>query len=786
MIKSLNSLLSLEPLTIVLKKMIAEGKPGAKKLYEGLIQEIESKPELLRPMSDIAALEQDTELVETILSTIFPPSTSSNQGIYAITFPFHTETVYASPGFKEMFLKGDSTTIYFSNTKTGIDVSKASLCLAYDLILKKFYSQKVAVTANSIHALKDSNGLTKYFDLKLNAQFVDVKIINKEFELPKEFSASQTFQITEMQEIFPLQNFQFEGLVVVEVNDVTQEQVIVEIKTALLNTNSFSDVSIYDQLQQHVQSLIGQNTVNIGITPFFKLNDCYLYTEALYKNSILFKNEEVVKERNQVGEICDDLFEYPTQPVLYEILNEATIINNKLLKYYYDYGARSLVLCPLKTDEGKLVGLLEIVSLQEGQLELQHLSKLQPAIQLFALALDKSGESLELQVDKTIKEHFTAVQPVVEWKFTEAAFNYLEHRRSSEQAKMPGISFENVHPLYAAIDIRNSSIERNQAIQMDLMEHLNSAKELLQKASKVIHFPLLDETRFRTEKYIESVTDTLLSDDELVIYDFLQHDLQSLFINIRERVPELENWIDEYFEKLDPQRGVVYHNRRDYEESITRINDVLDRFIDNEQIEAQKIYPHYFERYLTDGIEFNIYIGQSLSPHYTYNEMYVRNLKLWQLNLLAKAARISHTLEKRLPLPLQTTQLILAHSVPLTISFRRKERKFDVDGAYNIRYEIIKKRIDKVHLKNSEERLTQPGKIAIVYSQHRELEEYLEFIEYLQHERLLGDEIEHLDLEDTQGISGLKAVRVNVILPTENSPQKPELSKTTTQQLLRK
>jgi len=82
--------------------------------------------------------------------------------------------------------------------------------------------------------------------------------------------------------------------------------------------------------------------------------------------------------------------------------------------------------------------------------------------------------------------------------------------------------------------------------------------------------------------------------------------------------------------------------------------------------------------------------------------------------------------------------------------------------------------------------LTQPGKIAIVYSQHRELEEYLEFIEYLQNERLLGDEIEHLDLEDTQGISGLKAVRVNVILPTENAQQKPELSKTTTQQLLRK
>ena len=91
-----------------------------------------------------------------------------------------------------------------------------------------------------------------------------------------------------------------------------------------------------------------------------------------------------------------------------------------------------------------------------------------------------------------------------------------------------------------------------------------------------------------------------------------------------------------------------------------------------------------------------------------------------------------------------------------------------------------------MHLKNSDERLTQPGKIAIVYSQHRELEEYLEFIEYLQHEKLLGEDIEHLDLEDTQGISGLKAVRVNVLLESETPSQRTELSKMTTQQLLRK
>ena len=35
------------------------------------------------------------------------------------------------------------------------------------------------------------------------------------------------------------------------------------------------------------------------------------------------------------------------------------------------------------------------------------------------------------------------------------------------------------------------------------------------------------------------------------------------------------------------------------------------------------------------------------------------------------------------------------------------EKRFDVDGAYNIRYEIIKKRIDKAHIKNTQENMKE-------------------------------------------------------------------------------
>ncbi len=780
-----NSVLSIQPLVAVLKKMVAEDKPGAKKLYQELLNEIEAKPELLQSFSDTQLLKQHEELVEALLATIFPPSTSSNQGLYAITFPFSSETIYASPGFKSIFLK-DNKIINVPDRRTTVDIARASLSLAYNVILRKLYSIQVPITATSVHSFPEEDGnLTKYYELKLNAQFVDVKCINSEFALPASFSPQRSMEVDELREIFPLENFQFEGLVVIDVTDVTQEQITSEIKNALLNINGFSNTEVYDELEQHVQSLIHLRKVKIGITPFFKKNNYYLYTETHYRNSLLFKDNSVIHNKDEISELCQEIFHNNSLPVLYQTLGSHNTRHNELLKIYVNLGASSLLLCPLKCEDGHLIGLLEIMSGEAGKLQYQHVARITPAIELFTLALKKTNESLQMQIDKTIKEHFTAIQPAVEWKFTEAAFHYLQHKQTSEMAKMPPISFKDVYPLYGSIDIRNSSVERSNSIQLDLLEQLTLASEVLKKACKVVDFPILKETQFRIEKYITAASDTLLSDDEMQIYDFLQIHLDSIFQNLLQLKPELKKVINEYFASLDPVRKIIYHHRKQYEDSITRINDTLDRFIDQEQHAVQGIYPHYFERYITDGVEFNIYIGQALSPHKPFSDIYVRNLKLWQLTFLTKAARLAHALEKRLPLGLQTTQLILAHSIPLSISFRRKERKFDVDGAYNIRYEIIKKRIDKVHLRDSEERLTQPGKVAIVYSQHKELAEYLEYIEFLQAEKLLGENIEHLDLEDTQGISGLKAVRVDVIFDKEHH-QKDSYTKVGKEQMVKK
>jgi hypothetical protein len=218
----------------------------------------------------------------------------------------------------------------------------------------------------------------------------------------------------------------------------------------------------------------------------------------------------------------------------------------------------------------------------------------------------------------------------------------------------------------------------------------------------------------------------------------------------------------------------MYGHRRRFDESIDMLNAVISGYIESEQIKIEKVYPHYFEKFRTDGVEFNMYIGESLTPNRSFSYIYLKNIRFWQLVTMAEVTRQTSQLESKLPLPLQTTQLILVFGNPICISFRRDERRFDVDGAESIRFEILKKRIDKVKIQATGQRLTQPGMIAIVYTNAKEASEYDEYLNFMYQKNLITGDKEMLDLEEVQGISGLKAIRfkVNLGLPEENTPEK--------------
>jgi hypothetical protein len=625
-------------------------------------------------------------------------------------------------------------------------------------------------------------------ELQLDTRYVDVKFIGSHLPIPEDFINKKDhglLSLEELQHNIPIEQFAFEGIVIGRVIDVTEREVISQMKTELLNLNAFSEGEVYHKLQDLVQSLIGLKDIRIGITPFFKVNGHYVFSELHNSNSLLFKHYKAVIERDSMNDCCRDLFMETDKPVIFETVNEELVKETEYLGFYFDQGYRSLILSPLKHN-GDLWGILEIGSDHEKKLSYKHVGKLDVAIPLFTRAIEKSAEALDNQIDKVIKEQFTAVQPAVEWKFTEAAYNFIIQKQQGKDPKPERIAFESVYPLYGAIDIRNSSLERSQSIQLDFIEQLQMAAGIIKKAQAGMTFPLLQEIEYKIDKHISAASSVLQSDEETAIQDFLQNQVTPIFKHLKATNPAIKKEVDGYFASLDKNSGMIYHHRKDFEQSITTINEQVSRFIDKEQAGVQLLFPHYFERYVTDGVEFNIYIGQSLAPRKKFDDLYLRNMKMWQLTTLAKASRLTHDLSRQVSHPLKTTQLILAHNTPISISFRTDERKFDVDGAANVRYEILKKRIDKVRIKDTNERLTQPGKIAIVYSQPKEADEFSEHIEFLQNQKLLKPGIEQYDLEELQGVIGLKALRVDVLYEEEiKKDNKPELSTTTDEQLLK-
>ena len=195
---------------------------------------------------------------------------------------------------------------------------------------------------------------------------------------------------------------------------------------------------------------------------------------------------------------------------------------------------------------------------------------------------------------------------------------------------------------------------------------------------------------------------------------------------------------------------IAFENRRLLEAAIKKLNSTVNNFFENASVDLLNIFPCYFEKFRTDGVEYDIYVGQSIVPHAPFKKEHLQEMKRWQLKTMIEVVHLVQDLEPDMDFPLQTTQLLFVHPQTIDITFRKDERRFDVEGSYNIRYHIIKKRIDKVLILDTNERLTQPGKIAIIYFDDRDAQianlaqvQSGEFLHFRRHR--LEDVLDHVE-----------------------------------------
>ena len=110
-------------------------------------------------------------------------------------------------------------------------------------------------------------------------------------------------------------------------------------------------------------------------------------------------------------------------------------------------------------------------------------------------------------------------------------------------------------------------------------------------------------------------------------------------------------------QRLDKKLNVVYEKRKEYEHSVTVLNEKLASYIDKKEEEDQAMFPHYFERYKTDGVEHNLYIGNSISEDRNFNPLYLNNLRLWQLQVMCEMENTYYNLKPKLPVQLMLHRL---------------------------------------------------------------------------------------------------------------------------------
>ncbi|MDQ3022198.1 MAG: GAF domain-containing protein [Bacteroidota bacterium] len=747
---------------------VASGEDKIKSSFaRSILDEFEKAPELHGVITDLSLTKKYEKLIDNMMMFIFPSAFWDKQ-TYAAAVPFMSDIFYASPKFKEIIK------ITNGNIEGELNIDAASYNFGkaisgFAVILAEFYGVDLKFDFPLVYKINDpETGLDRYFKMNVAVEFIDVIAKGELKPLTKEELENikaNIYNLDYVKKLIPPENFEYRGFVVLNVINITDTEILSSIKKDLIEKDTITSFEGFLKLQHKLKSLLRSPDLLLGLADYPGTKEKLCHFGRKIGNSFLMSKNCLERVCSIHGSIYDLAFESNKAIIIDDLTKykNKTAIEDEIIKQ----GVKNILVAPLLLDD-KIVGVLELGSPDPGQINMVNSLKLREVLPLFAMAVERSREELNNKIRNIIKEKCTAIHPTLEWKFQIAALNLLQKEDEGIKAEMEEILFHDVFPLYGLSDIRNSSLQRNDAIREDLIENLQLAKSVLKIAKQHKELKIFDELIFKTEKKINSLNFGIDSGDESEVISFLNKKIVPLFEHIKVYDKEVNIEIEKYNSSLDNKLGFIYRRRKKFEESTMMVNNMIANYLDEEQVKIQKMFPHYFERYKTDGVDHGIYIGQSLVENKKFNKIYLKNLRLWQLLLMCGIVGKANELKKNLNYPLDTAHLILVQDSPLSIRFRYDEKKFDVDGAYNIRYEIMKKRIDKAEIKGKEERLTQPEKIAIVFSQNSEMYEYIEYIEYLQKNKYLKRELEELEIEELHGVKGLRALRVTVDLGNPN------------------
>ncbi len=737
---------------------------------KALLRHTEPFPELREGITDPELLGKHKALIKNLLADLFPTALTKNE-IKAATIPFYNITFNYTERLRSIM----------DNAGTDFDMSIRDFSdhefyvMGCCLILNSYYGYHFDFNRPLFYDIPDAEGIMKHYRILYNADFVEILPTEKSVKITEEDVKILMDNFNDLdlwKEKFPEESWILKGFGIVSLFDATTESAISNLKTNLLKSDDLNKKNIKQNQEDIFRSIYKIPDLRIGFTEVNVEENLFKAAPFGHIKSYILKDKI---EINCNSVFCGNSLKKITSEHNYFVISDVEnyICNNSTDSDFAErllaQDIKSCILAPLIKND-TLIGVIELVSSKPGELNSINANKLAYILPFLTDRIDSYYSELQNQIDAIIQKEYTAIHHSVYWKFREEALHHI-NEGNDKNSTYKEIVFKEIYPLYGQIDVKGSSTARNESTEQDLVKQIEKLLSLFRYIFKAEKLPLIEQHIYELENLEERIKKEIQADSEAVIQNYIKNEVHPLLEHFDSVKPDIHQRIDDYFKSLDGKVKMVYDSRKNFDEALSIINKHLAEVLDKKQAEAQDFYPHYYERFKTDGVEHNLYIGASIAPNQPYNPLYLENLRLWQLQAMCEMENEYYKLSPALPYQLDVTSLILVFSSPISIRFRMDEKRFDVDGTYNARYEVVKKRIDKSNIKGTNERITEKGKITVVYSQKQEEVEYRRYIKFLQHRNLIDKTIEQFDVEDLQGVTGLKALRISLIYSLKKTPE---------------
>lgn len=746
--------LSFEPLMRRMQEAAGEDTADQGGASRELLEEAALHPELIHGITDESQIHTNTALIRRLFASYFPEALSANE-IKGISLPYTNMVFNLTERFRKI-LEGAGEDFEYNIRNLDLHQFYVLNCC---LILNKYYNTQLDFRQPLFYDIPAPNGVMRHYRILYNADYLEIIPTEQSQQLSSEDIAillDNYHRLDLWKKKFPPGSWLMRGFALMSLVDVTTENAVSLLKEKLIR---FRAESFEKNAEPILQSIFNTPHIRMGFSLYDEERDM-LKTAAFGSpsKSYLVAGDEPVPAK---GVFCSESYEAVIRRKRYFTVSNVHQYRSSFpwsgpSSRFASEGVSCFILAPVVSGE-RVLGVLEILSALPGDLNSINANKLDVVMPHITNNIKRLIAEYQNQVQVAIQDKYTSIHSSVYWKFKQEAERYLRSRRAGEDALPAEIVFNDVMPYYAAIDVRGSSLARNRSIQKDLQRQLNTALGLLEQGGEELDATA--EIKTQLVLFLKELDLPLRAGTEQAVTDFMRHHFYPLACAMR---PSLANAIDQYLEATEPCYGLFHEHRRKYEETISLINDRLSALLDERQKEAQRIFPHYYERFKSDGIEHNLYVGPSISPESLFTIDVLKSLRLWQLRVLCEMERTHHEMKDSLPYPLDVTTLVLVHQSPISIRFRMDEKRFDVDGSYNARFEIVKKRIDKAHILGTAQRITEPGKLAIVYTTEDEEQEYSAYLRDLSVLGLLEADTEKHQVEDLQGVAGLKVLRARI------------------------